>query len=283
MKHRIDLHLHTTCSDGLTPPDQLLELVRRAGLAAFSVTDHDTLAGYQRVRSLLQEGDPVLIPGLELSCSSERGDLHILAYLFDPDTEPLRQALDGFQENRMRRGRVMVEKLNELGVEITYDEVLEVAGDAAVGRPHVAEAMFRRQAVPTYDDAFRRYIGDRGPAYVPKKNFAPPEAIALIHQAGGMAVLAHPMIDRAADRIEELAALGLDGLETHHPDHSAGDKDRLKEIAKQHRMLWTGGSDFHGRPGRCGTVGSEAVPIECLEELKRRAAQMWALQNRGSV
>jgi len=281
MKKRIDLHLHTNCSDGLTPPDKLLELVRRAGLSAFAVADHDTTAGYEQVRSLLEESDPELLPGVELSCSSEKGDLHVLAYLFDPEAQPLREALEQFQKNRMSRGRMIVEKLNALGIDITYEDVLEVADGAAVGRPHVAEAMFRHKAIATYDDAFRRYIGDRGPAFVPKKNFTPPEAIAMIHRAGGLAVLAHPMIDGAVERIEELAALGLDGIEAYHPDHSAGDRDRLKETARRLRLVWTGGSDFHGRSGRCGTVGSEAVPIECLEELKERVAQRRALQNRG--
>ena len=283
MKHRIDLHLHTNCSDGLSTPSELLEMVRRRKLAAFAVTDHDTLAGYLELRSLIGEGDPELIPGLELSCRSGNGELHMLAYLFDPDTEPLRAALADFQNKRGERGREMVQKLNEMGIEIDYDDVLEVAGSAAVGRPHVAEALYRRKAVASYDDAFRRYISNRGPAYVPKQNFAPAEAITLIHNAGGATVLAHPMIDGAVDRIEELVALGLDGVEVLHPDHKQNETQKLKEMAARFRLVWTGGSDFHGRGGRCGSVGSEAVPIECLHELKKRASQRQALQKRGSV
>ncbi|MDH3889969.1 MAG: PHP domain-containing protein [candidate division Zixibacteria bacterium] len=273
MTQRIDLHLHTTCSDGLRTPSEILEEVRSRKLAAFAITDHDTIDGFLETGELLKEGDPELIAGLELSCSAEKGDLHLLAYLFDPDNARLLEALNDFQEKRNQRGRTMVQRLNDMGITITYDDVLQAAGSAPIGRPHVAEAMHRRKAVATYDDAFRQYIGDRKPAYVPKANFTPAEAIDLIHAAGGVAVLAHPMVGGAVDRIEELVALGIDGIEALHPDHKQHQVANLKEIAARFRLIWTGGSDFHGRGGRCGSVGSEAVPIDCLQQLRLRSSQ----------
>lgn len=273
MKQRIDLHLHTNCSDGLRTPLEILEEVRKRKLAAFAITDHDTISGFLSAREQLQEGDPELIAGLELSCSTEAGDIHLLAYLFDPDNARLLEALGDFQEKRNQRGRKMVQRLNDMGISITYDDVLQAAGTAAVGRPHVAEAMHQCKAVASYDDAFRQYIGDKKPAFVPKHNFTPADAISLIHAAGGVAVLAHPMVAGAVDRIEELAGLGIDGIEVLHPDHKQHEAAKLKEMAERFRLLWTGGSDFHGRGGRCGSIGSEAVPIDCLQELKLRSSQ----------
>ena len=273
MKQRVDLHLHTTCSDGLKSPSEILEAVRERKLAAFAITDHDTIEGFLIVRELVGEGDPELIAGLEMSCSSERGDLHMLAYDFDPEHARLLETLQDFKEKRNQRGRSMVQRLNDMGITITYDDVLEAAGGAAIGRPHVAEAMHRCKAVASYDDAFRRFIGDRQPAYVPKQNFTPAEAINLIHDAGGVAVLAHPMVAGAVENIEELVGLGIDGIEAMHPDHKQHQTANLKEMAARFRLIWTGGSDFHGRGGRCGSVGSEATPIDCIQELRLRSSQ----------
>jgi predicted metal-dependent phosphoesterase TrpH len=183
------------------------------------------------------------------------------------------EALDDFQKKRNKRGRKMVQRLNDVGIMITYDDVLQAAGSGTIGRPHVAEAMYRCKTVTSYEDAFRRYIGDSQPAFVPKHNFSPTEAINLIHAVGGVAVLAHPMVAGAVDAVEELVGLGLDGVEALHPDHKQYQAANLKATAARFRMIWTGGSDFHGRGGRCGSIGSEAVPIDCLYELKTRSSQ----------
>ncbi len=273
MASRVDLHLHTTCSDGLKSPEDIIKEVKRKNLTAFAITDHDSIKGFLEARDLLGENDPELVPGLELSCSSVNGDLHILAYLFDPDSEALKSALEEFRIRRNQRGYSMVKRLNEMGIEISYEDVLEAAGTAAVGRPHVAEALARRKAVPSYNDAFQKYIGDGRPAYVPKQNFTPREAINMIHKAGGLAVLAHPMVSYAHERIEELVGLGLDGIEALHPDHKQAECDRLKVTARRFRLVWTGGSDYHGRGNRTGSVGSEKVPIDCLDEMKARVSQ----------
>lgn len=273
MKQRVDLHLHTTCSDGLKSPSELFEAVRERKLAAFAITDHDTIEGFLIARELVRNGDPELIPGLELSCSSNSGDLHMLAYCFDPDNVRLLETLEDFKEKRNQRGRTMVQRLNDMGITITYDDVLEAAGGAAIGRPHVAAAMHRCKAVASYDEAFRLYIGDGKPAYVSKQNFPPADAIKLIHDAGGVAVLAHPMVAGAIEHIEELVGLGIDGIEAMHPDHKQHQAANLKEMAARFRLIWTGGSDFHGRGGRCGSVGSEATPIDCIKAMRSRSSQ----------
>lgn len=245
-------------------------MVRDQSLEAFAITDHDTLSGYQIVKEQLTPTDPELVPGVEISCATANGDVHLLGYLFDPDNVELGQALEEFRIRRNQRGLKMVQKLNEMGVGISYDEVEACAAGAPVGRPHVAAAMVKSGAIDHYLVAFRKYIGDNGPAYVAKENMPPLQAIRMIHQAGGVAVMAHPMVADAIDLLEELVGYGLDGLEAYYPDHTAADTKRLIEKARRHRLVVTGGSDFHGRQGRPGHVGSEPVGIELLEALKKR-------------
>jgi hypothetical protein len=271
MNRNIDLHLHTDYSDGTTSCEELLQIVRTTDLSAFSVTDHDTLHGYWRIKELLAADDPELVPGLELSVTMESSDVHLLAYLFDPSHEPLVEALEEFRCRRNRRGKRIVEKLNAMGVGISFDDVQATAGPAAIGRPHIAETMFRMKAVRTYEEAFEKYIRNGGPAYVPKRNFTPEEAIAAVHEAGGVAVLAHPMLDAAYRHIEYLASLGLDGIEIYHPVHQPSDVERLRHTAERYRLVVSGGSDYHGRDGRYGMVGSQRVPESCLEKLKEKA------------
>ncbi len=278
MRERIDLHLHTSRSDGVCEPYELLELVRKRALKAFAVADHDTLSGYEAVRDLLEDGDPELVPAVELSCSSPSGDLHMLGYLFDAEDETLNNTLTEFQKNRNQRGHLMVQRLNDLGVEVTMEAVAQCADGAAIGRPHVAQAIFEQKYVHRYEDAFRKYIGDNAPAFVPKTNYSPAQAIELIHVAGGLAVLAHPMINATIRQVDELTEMGLDGIEVYHPLHKQSEIDKLKHVASEHNLVCTGGSDFHGREGRYGAVGSEAVPAAFLDAMKARVTQQ-----RGAV
>jgi predicted metal-dependent phosphoesterase TrpH len=273
MKKQIDLHLHTNHSDGTVSAAELLEIVRAKKLSAFSVTDHDTLAGYWAIRSLISDNDPELIPGLELSVTVDGGDLHLLAYLFDPDNEPLKAALDRFRERRNHRARLIVQKLNEMNIDISFEQVQNVASEAVIGRPHIADTMVRSKAVGSYEEAFEKYIRNGGPAYVAKRSFLPEEAISLVHRAGGVTVLAHPVIDNTARHVEMLAGLGLDGIEIYHPVHRQNDIKRLKNLAERYRLLVSGGSDFHGRSTMYGMVGSQNVPEELLDELKQRAVE----------
>lgn len=277
MGAHIDLHMHTRHSDGTCTVAEVLDMVRRRNLEAFAITDHDTLAGYVEARELIDGEGPRLISGVELSVDMGEGghrDIHILAYGIDPDHEGLTRALESFRERRNRRGRLMVEKLNELGIEITYAQVERLAGSAAVSRPHVAEALVENGHVGTTTEAFNRWIALGGPAYVAKRKFSPREAIDLIHQAGGAAVLAHPMIDHAIDYFEALTRLGLDGVEAYHSAHKRSDTDRLIHLAERYRLVVTGGSDFHSREGRYGAIGSLKVPVRLLEMLDKRVNQI---------
>jgi predicted metal-dependent phosphoesterase TrpH len=273
MKKRIDLHLHTNRSDGLCSPAEVLQFVRDRGLAAFAIADHDTVEGFLEARELLKSGDPELVPAVELSCSRGNGDLHVLAYCFDPEFPELREALQQFQETRNQRGRLMVQKLNDMGIDISFTTVEECANGAPVGRPHVADALRRIGAVSSFDAAFNKYIGDRAPAFVPKPNVLPRDAIDMIHRAGGVAVLAHPMVARVFLQLDELVEDGLDGVEAFHPDHRRAEADRLVSTAERHRLVVTGGSDFHGREKKYGLIGSEPVTVDHLLKLKQAAEQ----------
>ena len=270
MRPYVDLHMHTSCSDGTSTPRELLDLVRYAGIAAFAVTDHDTLEGYQAVRQILHDDDAELIPGVELSATVEGEDMHLLGYLFDPEDDRMKSALEDFQHHRSQRGRLMVDKLNELGVDITYEDVESQAGGAVIGRPHVARAMTEKNAVRYYEEAFEKFIGYNGPAYVPKKNFTPDQAIGLIHDAGGLAMLAHPAIDDKERYLDMLIGMGLDGIEVYHPSHSQSHIDRYRHLAERHRLLITGGSDFHGSNGRYDNIGAQKVPYRALENMKAK-------------
>lgn len=273
MERYVDLHLHTKYSDGTLSETEILEVVRSKNLTAFSITDHDTLKGFRAVQRVMQPNDPELVAGLELSVTVEAGDVHLLAYLFDPDDERLNAALEEFQERRNQRARLIVQKLNDMNISISYEAVLSSAGEAAVGRPHIADTLVRAHAVSSYDEAFEKYLRNDGPAYVPKENFTPEEAISAVHQAQGIVVLAHPVLDNAIRHIELLVDLGLDGIEIYHPVHKQRDTERLRRIAEKFGLIVSGGSDFHGRSSWNGAVGSQFVPESCLAEIKQRAEQ----------
>ncbi|NOY88840.1 MAG: PHP domain-containing protein [FCB group bacterium] len=268
MKRYIDLHVHTCYSDGVNTPQEVLEMVISKNLEAFAITDHDTLEGYWAMRKLLTDKAPELISGVELSVTMEETDVHLLAYLFDPDYPPLKTELLDFHRKRNHRALLMVSKLNELGVDINYEAVKKVAHGAPIGRPHIAQVMYDNQVVNYYEEAFEQYLGNDKPAYIPKDNFEPQKAIALIHQAGGLAVLAHPGIEHKDKYLEKLIGFGLDGIEVYPPSHPQADTDRFKHL---YRLVITGGSDYHGRGERNRMIGSQKVPYDCLTRLKEKS------------
>ncbi|MFH1373155.1 MAG: PHP domain-containing protein [bacterium] len=269
----IDLHLHTCFSDGRYTAEQLIQAAREQKLSAISVTDHDSLGGYRAVSELVDENSPELIPGVELSVTMDGGDVHLLAYLFDPEDQNLTDALREFRERRNQRALRMVEKLKAMNIDISFPDVKEAAGAAAVGRPHVADVMVSGRAVQTYQEAFDKYLRNDGPAYVAKDNFSPREALSTVHAAGGIAVLAHPIVDNAWRHLEKLVDLGLDGIELYHPYHTPADREHLQHVALRYRLVTSGGSDFHGRPSHYCTIGSQNVPADLLEGLKEKAAR----------
>ncbi len=263
--------MHTTCSDGALSPAEILEVVRKKKLAAFAITDHDTIDGYREAKRLLNDDDPELITGVELSVIVGDNDLHMLAYLFDPDDEQFNRALTEFQEKRNSRSREIVERLNQQGMNLSYEAVERAATGSAIGRPHIASAMVEQGLVSRFDEAFKEYIGNHCPAYVPKSKLSPEQAINLVHDAGGIAVLAHPFIAEMHLHIDMLIGLGIDGLEVYHYSHKRHNRLLLKKMAARHGLARTGGSDFHGRHEHESEIGAQQVPADVIEEMKRKA------------
>ena len=274
MGHYIDLHIHTNHSDGICSVEEILSMVRVKELAAFALADHDTLSGYCEMCRILTGDDPDLISGIELSAAAGDDDVHILGYMVDPDDSALNAEITRLQKERNQRGRRIVEKLKELGIDIPFEAVLETANNRVIGRPHIAETMHRLGATRSYQEGFDRYIGTGCPACVPKVRLKLNEAIDLVHGAGGVAVLAHPLADGSVKHLETLVELGLDGMEVWH--YSVGPKDtrRLLRLAQRHNLLVSGGSDFHGRGEFDQGPGAQPIPADHLEKLKQRSLEI---------
>lgn len=266
---RVDLHAHTTFSDGLLTPEALVARAIEKRLAALAVTDHDTVEAIPRAVAAAG-GTLELIPGIEISTAFEGADLHILGFYLNPEHGQLRERLLRFQQERRDRAMSILERLRELGAPVDLESVLELAGPGVVGRPHVAQAMVQAGLVADFDDAFDRYLGSQAPAYVPRPAFSPADAIALIHAADGVSVLAHPGSQMPDSVIERLLASGLRGIEVWHPQHGSTTVRRYLALAERLGLLKTGGSDFHGEH-RSLDLGELPVPVGVLDPLKRAA------------
>lgn len=266
---RVDLHAHTLFSDGLLTPEAVVARAVERSLAALAITDHDSLEGLARAR--VAAGSQVeLVSGIEMSTALEGVDLHILGYYLDPDHDELNETLARFRQERVQRAIQMVERLVAIGAPVDADVVMTLAGPGVVGRPHVAEALVQAGHVESVDEAFRRFLGARGEAFVPRPAFRPEKAIALIHAAGGVSVIAHPGSALPDRVVEGLAAAGLRGIEVWHPQHGAASVRRYRLLARRLGLLETGGSDFHGYP-RGIELGDLPVPASVLGPLKEAA------------
>lgn len=250
-----DLHIHTTASDGTWQPQALVKTAVELGLSAIAVTDHDTLAGVQATIDAAA-GTPLrVIPGIELSTWSEATgeEVHLLGYGLAPDAPEINRALAVMREARRRRARRIVEKLRAFGIDLAWEQVMVYAGEGSIGRPHIARALLAAGYVTSMKEAFDRYLGDHGVAFVPREKLDVVRAIDLIHRSGGVAVLAHPglLVKGSPDQTGLLHALqeaGLDGIEVFHTKHSPRQAARFLQLAERHSLLVTGGSDCHG-PG----------------------------------
>jgi len=266
---RVDLHAHTFFSDGLLSPEALVARGVEKHLVALAVTDHDSIEALPRARaaaaSLLE-----LVPGIELSSSLEGTDLHILGFFLDADSANLRSRLERFQDERRERAASILQRLVELGAPVEAEVVFDLAGPGVVGRPHVAAALIRAGHVGSMDEAFDRFLGAHGAAYVPRPAFRPDEAIALIHAAHGVSVLAHPGSSLPDATVERLVNSGLKGIEIWHPQHGPATVRRYRALAARYGLLETGGSDFHGHP-RGADLGASPVPPGVLQRLKEAA------------
>ncbi len=268
----VDLHSHSTASDGSQSPTAGVEAAHLAGLVALALTDHDTLAGIPEAQRAADAVGLRLVPGVELSVHQDTVEVHLLG-LHIRDVSVMQDRLEVYRVRRVARAAAIVEQLVTLGVPLTMEAVLAVAGAAAVGRPHVARALIAGGHVKDSREAFDRYLGGGRPAYVPKERLEIGEGIALIHEAGGIAVIAHAGGDGRRERIEPLVPLGLDGLEVRHPSHSSEDASRLKALADFFGLVPSGGSDWHGAMHGTRVLGAMKVPAEWLDAQDARVAQ----------
>ncbi len=265
----IDLHAHSSTSDGTSTPAELMREAREAGLDVIALTDHDTAAGWDEATAALPPG-LTLIPGAELSCKWEHIEVHLLAYLFDPNYRDLSVAMASLISDRSLRAKRMIDLIRADGVEVTWDQVSEIADGGAVGRPHVARALVSSGVVETVDQAFAPdYLGRRW--RLPKAALEISEAIQLVRAAGGIPVLAHPRATRRGpvvsnELIAELAEVGLFGLEAHHTDHTDSERDELIALAAKVGLAVTGSSDYHGE-NKTVQLGANTTSRETYEKL----------------
>ena len=269
---RADLHVHSTASDGTDPPAEVMRRAAWAGLDVVALTDHDTVAGHAEARAAA--GPVTLLPGMELSCRLDGRSLHMLAYLFDADQPELAAELTRIRDDRVLRARAMVDSLAGLGVDVSWEQVAAIAGQAVVGRPHIARAMAESGAIASPREAFTRdWIADGGRAYVGRYALDPARAIGLVRAAGGVTALAHPRAGRDTwvtnEQISRLAAVGLAGLEVFHPDQSQAERARLIALAHDLALVTTGGSDDHGSLTDY-RLGGETTSGEAYQDLLSR-------------
>jgi predicted metal-dependent phosphoesterase TrpH len=284
---RIDLHCHSTASDGTDTPAELVRNAAAAGLDVVALTDHDTTRGHAEAIAALPAG-LTLVTGAELSCRIDGISMHMLAYLFDPEEPALLAERELVRDDRVPRARAMVARIQELGVPVTWEQVARIAGDGSVGRPHVATALVELGVVPTVSDAFTPdWLADGGRAFVEKHETDPFEAIRLIKGAGGVAVFAHPAASKRGRTVPEsaiakMAAAGLDGLEVDHMDHDPDTRVRLRGLAGELGLLATGSSDYHGSR-KTVALGEYTTDPEVYGEITRRATGAFPVPGTGGA
>lgn len=269
----VDLHSHSTASDGSATPSAGVAAAHQAGVVALALTDHDTVAGVPEAQAAADAVGLRLIPGVELSVHHEDRELHLLG-LHLAELDALELALVRLRGLRSERAEAIVERLQAVGVPITFAHVMAVAEGAAIGRPHVAKALVAGGWVKDHREAFDRWLGAGRAAYVDKARLEVAEGIQLIHEAGGIAVFAHPAGEGRREKIESLVAAGLDGLEVRHPSHSSEDMKRLMALTEFFKLVPSGGSDWHGAMQGSRVLGAMQVPPEWLERQDARVAEL---------
>lgn len=274
----IDLHIHTTESDGTLTPSQVVRYAKEKGLKAIAITDHDTIHGNEEaIKEGVNEGVEV-IPGVEISVDYSPGTMHMLGYFITTEDPILNEKLALLQDSRADRNPRIIEKLNKLGLSLTYDEVVQVSGGGQVGRPHMAQVLMKKGYTKSIKEAFDKYLGKGAPAYLDKFRLSAVEAITMITDAGGIPVLAHPFTlyckssDELDALVEKLVNQGLQGLEVYYSEHDERKTSSYKLLAKRYNLAITGGSDFHGKNMKgidLGTGrGKLKIPYTALENLK---------------
>ncbi len=276
--HEVDLHLHTTYSDGTLTPTELVDLCARKGLKVIAISDHDSTEGVAEAQSAAIRHGIEIIPAIELSTDVPDNEIHMLGYFIDMEDTGFQDLLREFRAGREDRGRKMVERLDGLGMDITWEEVERIADGAAVGRPHIAQALIERGYVSVWQEAFDKYLGRTGPAYVERTRLEPEEAVRVLLDNGALPVMAHPLYYEREDTrklknlVTSLKEAGMVGLEVHYGEFSGSEIDMLANIAAELDLIPCGGSDYHasGKPGEIipGEAGPPMSTIEALREMK---------------
>jgi predicted metal-dependent phosphoesterase TrpH len=269
----IDLHTHSTASDGLLSPAELVKQAREAGLALIALTDHDTTNGLEAALEAGHTNQLEVVPGIEVNTEIPDAEVHVLGYFLDYQQPAFQHTLQTLRDMRVTRAQRMVEKLRALGIDITWERVRELAA-GTIGRPHVAAALVEKGYADSVANAFNRYLYHGGPGYVPRYKLSPLDACRLIQSVHGLPVLAHPIYITELEQIlPPLCEAGLAGMEVYYGDYEAKTVKYLKKLAEQHRLIPTGGSDYHG-PGIHPTpLGARQVPTESIERLRALAAE----------
>lgn len=273
---KVDLHIHSTVSDGRFSPEEIVRKAAGLGLAVIALADHDSVDGIVPALEAAKAFPWLkVIPCVEISTDTSDGEVHILGYFIDYTNHELRVALEGFRSSRRRRAQGMIAKLADSGIHVEWQRVQEIAGGDSIGRPHIAQAMREKGYITSLREAFTKYIGQGGPAYVEREKMTPVEALELIVRANGLPVLAHPFTTNNLETmVIELKAAGLVGIEAYSHDYTADESNRLISLANKHNLIVSGGSDYHGLDAdNEAMLGSLDVPMESAERLMALAEQ----------
>lgn len=266
----VDLHIHSTASDGKFSPETIVGKAAELGLKVIALTDHDSVDGIiPAIEAAKAFPRLTFIPGVEVSTDLADGEAHILGYFIDYTSRELGSALERFRNSRQGRARGMVDKLADLGIDIDWQRVQEIAGDGSIGRPHIARAMLEKGYTATFEEAFDKYIGHGGPAYVEREKMTPEEAVELILRSNGLPVLAHPFTVKEPEAmVKKLKAAGLVGIEAYYKGNTAAETGATLALAKRYGLIATGGTDYHGiGDSREVMLGGVEVPLEAAERL----------------
>lgn len=277
MRKYADLHLHTNASDGEYSPQEVVKAAWKQGFSAISITDHDTLSGLEEARKACQELGIEFISGIEISTVWEGKEIHILGYFLEKADEQFLEKLSEMKSSRKERIRKIVKRLNDLDYKISLEKVQKIAGEGAIGRPHVAKALLEEKYVSSIKEAFVKLLSPGCPGYIPRYKITPFEAIKLIKGISGIPVIAHPGINPNEDIILELAKAGLLGIEVWHPEHNEYVSKKYYKIAKENSLLITGGSDWHGHHKESTTLGTIKLDYKYIENLKIKKRELTLL------
>ncbi len=270
MKLKVDLHTHTIHSDGSYTTEELLIKAKQSGIQALSITDHDNISAIEEATELGKKIGMEIIPGVEISTDYQDKEVHILAYFFNIKNDELNDCLKFFRDERLKRAVRIVKKLQNLGLHLTIEDVLEETNSEAVGRPHIASAMLKKGLISSYYEAFNKYIGNDCPAYEKKVHLSPKSAFKIINDAGGLAFLAHPG-NMPEDLLKDIISSGVDGIEVVHPSHNKQLVNYYKGIANQYYLLQSGGSDFHGgKRNDENNLGDFYIDYSALDAMRQR-------------